>query len=102
MLDFDVKQQLENDFEQYMRKFYASFKRFSLEDFGTFASTVINYYVQNRVVEVPDRSETAYFLTSLYNKGMGNRITEEHLQLISTSIANDYTIDFNVIKLLFD
>lgn len=101
MMDFEIKKQLESDFEKYMFKFYAKFKRFSIEDFGTFASTILNYNVQNHIIDPHIKQEYAYFLTSLYNKGIGNRITEEHLQFIAQTIAADSSVDFNVINEMF-
>ncbi|WP_190301326.1 hypothetical protein [Sphingobacterium litopenaei] len=101
MMDFEVSKQLENDFEKYMFKFYAKFKRFSIEDFGAFAATLINYNVQNHLIDAKTKQEYAYFLTSLYNKGIGNRITEEHLQFISQAIASDSSVDFNIVQEIF-
>lgn len=101
MIDFEISKQLEKDFEQYMIKFYTKFQRFSIEDFGKFASSVLNYNVQNHLIDPRIKKEYAYFLTTLYNKGIGNRITEEHLQLIAQAIAVDSTVDFSVIQELF-
>ena len=101
MIDYEISKQLESDFEKYMFKFYSKFKRFGVEDFGTFATTILNYNVQNHLIDNKLKQEYAYFLTTLYNKGMGNRITEEHLQLISKAIASDSTVDFNVVQELF-
>lgn len=97
----EISQQLEQDFETYMHKFYIEHKRFSLEDFSIFSTTLLNYYANNKVITSSEKKEAAYFLTTLYNKGIGNRITEEHLQLIAQTIATDFTIDFTVIKRLF-
>lgn len=100
-MDEKNKIQLQQDFESYMHKFYAVHKRFNLEDFGVFVTTLLNHYVNNHVIELKDKKEAAYFMTSLYNKGIGNRITEEHLQAIAQTIAQDYTVDFAVIQFLF-
>ncbi|WP_164112541.1 MULTISPECIES: hypothetical protein [Sphingobacterium] len=100
-MDILLKKKLEEAFESYMYSFYTEFKRFSLEDFGTFATTVLNCYINNKSIEADDKSEAAYYLTSLYNKGIGNRITEEHLQIITKSIVEDYSIDFIVAQRLF-
>ncbi|MCA5004875.1 hypothetical protein [Sphingobacterium bovistauri] len=101
MIDFEVSKQLERDFERYMYMFYTKHQRFSIEDFGAFASTIINYNVQNHTIDSQLRHQYAYLLTSLYNKGIGNRITEEHLQIISQAIAADSSVNFNVIKELY-
>ena len=96
----EIKQQLEGDFETYMFKFYNEFKHFRLEDFSNFSTTLLNYYVNNKVIAMEDKKESAYYLTTLFNKGMGNRITEEHVHLIAQTISADYTIDFTVVKRL--
>ena len=101
MIEFTIQQQLEKDFERYMLKFYTKFKRFSFEDFGKFATTIINYNMQNHLIDQSQKNEYAYFLTTLFNKGMGNRISEEHLQLMAQAIAADTSVDFNVINELF-
>lgn len=98
----EIKTLLEKDFEIYMNSFFAEFKRFSLDDFSNFSTTILNYYVNNKVIEPSAKKEAAYYLTTLYNKGMGNRIVEEHLQLIAENIAVNYNIDFAVVKKLFE
>ena len=101
MIDFDISKQLEIDFERYMFKFYMKYQRFSIEDFGKFASSILNYNVQNHLIDAKIKKEYAYFLTTLYNKGIGNRITEEHLQVIAEAISSDSSVDFTVIQELF-
>lgn len=97
-----LKKQLEQQFESYMFDFYNQFKRFSLEDFGSFATTLLNYYITSNRMEPTDKPKAAYYLATLYNKGIGNRITEEHLQLISKTITAEYSIDFMVVQRLND
>lgn len=97
----EINKQLEKDFEAYMFKFYNEFKRFSMEDFAAFSSTLLNYYVNNKVIDLEYKQEAAYFLTTLFNKGIGNRITEEHLQIIAQTITSDYNIDFTVVNRIF-
>jgi len=101
MIDFEVSKQLEGDFERYMFKFYTKYQRFSIDDFGKFASSIINYNVQNHLIDPKIKKEYAYFLTTLYNKGIGNRITEEHLQVIAKAVSSDSSVDFAVIQELF-
>lgn len=100
-MDQTIKNLLTQDFERYMTNFYTSFNRFTLEDFGLFASTILNYYVNNKVIDLEDKKLASYYLTTLYNKGIGNRITEEHLEIIAETISRDTNIDFTVIKNLF-
>jgi hypothetical protein len=101
MIDFEVSKQLASDFERYMFKFYTKYQRFSIEDFGKFASSILNYNVQNHLIDPKIKREYAYFLTTLYNKGIGNRISEEHLQVIAEAISSDSSVDFTVIQELF-
>lgn len=100
-MDVAIQKQLESDFESYMFKFFNEYNRFSLEDFGGFATTLLNYYVNNNIVLSLDKHEAAYFLTTLYNKGIGNRIIEKHLQEIAKSISSDYSIDFTIVQRIF-
>lgn len=100
-MNIEIQQQLGKDFETYMFKFYNEYKRFDIQDFSSFSSTLLNYYVNNRVIDISDKKETAYYLTTLFNKGMGNRILEEHLQLIAHTIISDYSVDFTVVQRLF-
>jgi len=100
-MQIEIQQQLEQDFETYMHKFYVENKRFTLEDFSTFSMTLLNYYTNNKAIDISQKKEAAYFLCTLYNKGIGNRIIEEHLQVIAQTIANDYSVDFTVIQRLF-
>lgn len=99
-MDILLKKKLESDFESYMFEFYRTFKRFNLQDFGSFATTLLNYYVNNKVVPIGQKKEAAYFLISLYNKGIGNRISEEHLQEIAQTIEADYSIEYTVMQRL--
>ncbi|MGN0002288.1 MAG: hypothetical protein ACI35V_02535 [Sphingobacterium composti] len=101
MLDFEISKKLEKDFEKYMLSFYGKHQRFSIEDFGNFASSIINYNVQNHLIDPKIKKEYAYYLTTLYNKGIGNKITEEHLQVIAKAISSDSSVDFGVIQELF-
>lgn len=101
MMNIEVSKQLQEDFEKYMVHFYSLHQRFSLEDFGDFAVSVINYNVDNHSIDPQLKKQYAYFLASLYNKGIGNRITEEHLQKIAEVIAADYRVDFNIINQLY-
>lgn len=101
-MDVQLKERLEQKFESYMFSFYNEFKRFSLEDFGTFATTLLNYYINNKTLEAKDKSDAAYYMATLYNKGIGCRITEEHLQLIKKTIVEDYSVDFMVAQRLFE
>ncbi len=95
-MDILIKKQLEQEFETYMFGFFNEFKRFSIEDFGSFAATLLNFYISNNRMSQSDKPEAAYYLTTLYNKGIGNRIIEEHLQVISKAITDDSSIDFMV------
>lgn len=100
-MDILIKEKLEKEFESYMFSFYNEFKRFSLEDFGTFATTLLNYYINNNTLDATDKAEAAYYMSTLYNKGIGNRITEDHLQVITKAIVDDFSVDFKVVQRLF-
>lgn len=101
MMNIEVSKQLQEDFERYMIQFLARHQRFTFEDFGNFAVTLLNYNVNNHIIDLKLKKQYAYFLTSLYNKGIGNRITEEDLQEIAHVIATDHRVDFNIINELY-
>lgn len=98
MIDINIKKQLEEDFERYSFEFYNVNKRFTLEDFGLFATSIINYNVQNHRISTELKIEYALHLTKLYNYGIGNIISNNHLNEIAKVIASDFTVDFNIIK----
>lgn len=101
-MDFEIEGVLKSDFEKYMYLYFNEFKRFNLEDFVDFSVTLLNHYVGNQAIAIDDKKEAAYYLCTLYNKGLGNKITEEHLQLIAQTIASDYSVKFDIIKRLFN
>lgn len=99
-MDILIKKQLEREFESYMYSFYSEFKRFSLDDFGNFATTLLNCYINNHTLDRSEKSEAAYYLITLYNKGIGNRISEAHLHVIAKTIEEDFSVDFAVMQRL--
>jgi len=94
MLD---KERLTRDYNTYMLDFYQVHKRFTFEEFGDFATTLLNYYVNAQIITPKEKFEAAYYLTTLYNKGMGNRITEQDMQTIARVITNDYSLNIQLL-----
>ncbi len=89
---------LKRDFNKYVLDFYQVHKHFTFEEFGDFATTLLNYYVNAQIIESQDKMDAAYYLTTLYNKGMGNRITEDDMTTIARVIARDYSFNMQVLE----
>lgn len=85
-------------FEKYMRMFYQENGRFSFIDFVDFAVTLLNYQINSQALEPNAKREAAYYLATLYNKGMGNRIVEDDLQKITDMIVQDYALDMQILQ----
>lgn len=96
------KDSLRSAFEKYMLAFYQEEGRFHLNDFADFAITWLNYQVNARLLKPKDKKEAAYYLVTLYNKGMGNRIVEDDLQAITDFICKDYSVDFQILQRIND
>lgn len=88
---------LKRDFDKYMLDFYQVHKRFTFEEFGDFATTLLNYYVNAQIIDPQYKMEAAYYLTTLYNRGIGNRITEQDMSTIARVIAQDHSLDMRVL-----
>lgn len=89
---------LKQSFEAYMRVFYQEHGRFAFNDFVDFAVTLLNYNINAQIISAQDKREAAYYLTTLYNRGMGNRITEADLQRITDMIVTDYALDMQILQ----
>lgn len=95
------KKQLRVDFEKYMRYCLQTKSNFSLEDFVSFASTIINFSSSDISSTKQDKEGKSDYLLQLYNAGLRNRITKEDLQEIKAVILSDPGIDFEIINLLY-
>lgn len=91
------RENLKQSFEAYMRVFYQEHGRFDFNDFVDFAVTLLNYKVNAQVIAVQEKHEAAYYLTTLYNRGVGNRIVEADLQKITDMITADYALDMQIL-----
>ncbi|HLQ99428.1 MAG TPA: hypothetical protein VK102_03560 [Sphingobacterium sp.] len=97
----ESKKQLRLDFEKYMRYCLQTKSNFSLEDFASFASTIINFSSSDKSGINQDKENKSDYLLQLYNAGLRNRITKEDLQELKTIILSDPGIDFEIINLLY-
>ena len=82
----------------YMRSFFQERGRFDLNDFADFAVTLLNYKVNAQIIPPHEKKEAAYYLATLYNRGMGNRIVESDLQQIAEMITTDYALDMQILQ----
>jgi hypothetical protein len=85
-------------FEKYMRAFYHEHGRFTINDFVDFAVTLLNYEINSQIRDAKTKKDAAYYLATLYNQGMGNRIEEDDLQSIAKFIYDDYSLDFEILE----
>lgn len=93
-----IKNSVKTDFDKYMFTYYSFCNRFSLEEFADYATSLINYYVLNQHITRSQKKEVALYLVFLYNKGVGNAITEEHIHKIADLIVLDESLNFTIIN----
>lgn len=87
------------DFEKYMHYTTQYNIPFTLERFVTFATSLVNFYSGSSLIT--DRKESALLLSRSFNKGIGNRITQEDLDQIADLIISDPTVDYSILNLIF-
>ena len=96
----EEKKQLRSDFEKYMRQQIREKKNFTLENFVSFASSLINFSFSSYNQE--EKEKRADYLLSLFNAGMNNQITKDDQIEIRALILSDPNIDFQIIDFLYD
>lgn len=95
----EEKKQLRSDFEKYMRQQIREKKNFTLENFVSFASSLINFSFSPYNQE--EKEKRADYLLSLFNAGMNNQITKDDQIEIRALILSDPNIDFQIIDFLY-
>lgn len=100
-MDNGKKELLKKDFEQFIAKRKKYNRSFSLTEFADFASAIINFYVGGGVLGHQERNQAAIFLSTLYNKGLRNAISDEDIQEIAQAICQEELIDYNIINEIF-
>ena len=101
-MDNDKKELLKKDFELFIANRKKTGRNFSIPEFADFASAIINFYVGGGVLAHQERNQAALFLTSLYNKGLRNVISDEDVRNIAQAICQEELIDYNIINQIFN
>lgn len=89
------------DFEKFMRHAIQHEHGFSFDIFVSFSTSLINFYQGSNLIKESERKDTALILSQAFNAGMGNRITADDLEEISTLIISDRTIDYSILNPIF-
>src|SRR5690606_40568177 len=62
------REMIVGDFERYMRYIQSQNRAFTLADFVTFATSLINFYSGSQLIDTAERKDTALILSSSFNK----------------------------------
>lgn len=100
VMNEEEKKQLRSDFEKYMRQQMREKKNFTLEDFVSFSSSLINFSFSS--YNQAEKEKRTDYLLGLFNAGIGNRITKDDQIEIRNLILSDPHIDFQIINFLYD
>ncbi|WDF69982.1 hypothetical protein PQ465_06295 [Sphingobacterium oryzagri] len=95
------KKMVIGDFEKYMRFAVQQQQGFTLENFVSFATALVNFYAGSALITVEERSETATILLTAFNSGIGNQIDAQDLQQLTDLIISDSTIDYSILSPIF-
>ena len=101
-----MKQELQNtlksDFEKYMHYAMKSGKGYGFEVFGDYVTSVLNFYVASSILNFENKLEASIFITELYNRGLGGVMNSEDVKELAQVFAQDPTLDYSIIKPIFD
>lgn len=97
-----LKEILKSDFEKYMRYAVATKAGFGFDIFGEYAVSVLNFYVGSAILNHENKLEGSMYLLELYNVGLGGAITQEDREELALVFAKDPTLDYGVLKPIFD
>lgn len=97
-----TKETLRSDFEKMMRHALQKNGDFGFHIFGDYAASVLNFYVGSSILGLAEKRDAALFLASLYNAGIKNVINQQDLQEIADVLAQDPTLNYQVLAPIFD
>lgn len=97
-----TKETLRSDFEKMMRHTLQKNGDFGFHLFGDFAVSALNFYVGSSILTPQEKREAALFLATLYNAGIKNAIDPADLNEIADVLAQDSTLNYQVIAPIFD
>lgn len=98
----DMKETLRSDFEKMMRYCIQTNGDFGFNLFGEYAVSALNFYVGSSILTISQKREAALFLANLYNAGIRNVISDKDLQEIADVIAQDATLNYQLLAPLFN
>ena len=101
-MDSQIKDTIKRDFERFTKYSIAKGNAVGFELFGDYAVSALNFYVGSNVFPLSEKLEAAFYLTQLFNTGMGNRISAEDMQEISIALTEDATLDYSILKPIFN
>jgi hypothetical protein len=101
-MEHKLKEILKSDFEKYMRFAVKSSAGFGFDVFGEYAVSVLNFYVGSAILTYENKLEGSLYLIELYNAGLGGIMTLEDREELARVFAYDPTLDYGVIKPIFD
>ncbi len=93
---------IQSDFEKFVKYQMKAFGSFDFQRFGHYAASILNFYVGSSLLLLEEKLDAAWFLTTLYNKGMRNRISDEDMREMAAIFSKDPTLDYSVIQPVFD
>lgn len=97
-----TKDTLRSDFEKMMRYSLQKNGDFGFSIFGDYATSVLNFYVGSSILTLAEKRDAALFLANLYNAGIKNAIDQQDLQEIADVLAQDPTLNYQVLAPIFD
>ena len=71
---------------------------FSLDRFYKSSVSLLNIYVNSKVIKENQKIYCAKYLVTEYNRGIGNSFTESEIIKISNDIIKDKTLDFILLR----
>ena len=98
----DTKETLRSDFEKMMRYCIQTGGDFGFNLFGEYAVSALNFYVGSSILTISEKHEAALFLATLYNAGIRNVISDKDLQEIADVIAQDATLNYQLLTPTFN
>lgn len=93
---------IRTDFEKFFKHLTTQQKTLDFEVFGSYAVSVLNFYVTSGCLDLKEKQSGCQYLIQLFNAGLGNRISPEDQLEIATVILNDPTLDYSVIGPVFN
>lgn len=101
MIDEKTQALIKQDFEKFMRYQMQSPQRFGLEVFVDFSASLLNFYMGSSLLAQSEKAYAASYLCMLFNGGLKQKISSEDLQQVSTIIAEDQTLDYQILSPIF-